>query len=357
MGKNWSELTKRHPKHPLLRAEEIYALPETLVDILESKQFLSPDEAVFERDLAQLGGVGFFRKGLFSFPWLPWNDVEVLDAKASRLRQRAEASDAQIKALIRTEIKRAGRNDQQIEEMRRRQEAASDRIRQRQSGYVGWLLTNGEFQNDRHRLRGYWQERPDAKATMPRLAWDMLGERRSRPPEGIAAAEVEASKFLWKWGLSSLATWDLPAPLGPSFVGPSLHSLTDQECAGEVLFIPWHQLVDRDMQLEEVLDLRRMRTRLRTSMNGSERPRLKGGGFAALARCSSFTLAWNWRSPDGIPSGSTAKSRCSTRLSRFLRGRQVDPESAAIRAVDAVRKVRTEMQRRLQTIRSDKDWR
>ena len=307
----------------------------------------------YSSEIGKLGGVGFFRKGLFSFPWLPWNDVQVLDAKSIRLRRRAEASNAEIKALIRTEIERAGRNDRQIEVMQRRQQAVGDRILRRQCGYVGWLVTNREFHKDRDRLRAYWQERPDAKATMPRLAWDLFGERRKRPTENIAASEAEASKFLWKWGLVSLATWELPVPLSPSFVGPSLHSLTDQECAGAVLFIPWHQLVDRDMQLEEVLDLRRMRTPLAHLDEWLRGTTAKGWGFrrfgTMLQLYACLELAIARRYPEQIQGKISVLDEA---FARFLRGQQVNPELAEIRAVDAIRKVRTEMHQRLRAIPS-----
>ncbi|HUE16368.1 MAG TPA: hypothetical protein VMR25_19495 [Planctomycetaceae bacterium] len=349
MGKNWSELAKRHPKHRLLRAEAIYALPEVLIDTLESQQFLSQDEAVFERDLVRLGGVGFFRKALISFPWLPWNDVKVLDPKSIRSHQRAERTGAKIAALMRTEIRRAGRNDQQIEELERRQQAFAQRIRQRQRGYVGWLVTNHEFGNDRDRLRTLWEARPDARTTMPRLSWDLFGERRSRPPEDIAAAEAEGSKFLWKWGLASLATWELPVPLEPSFVGPSLHSLADQRSAGAVLFVPWHQLVDRDMHLDEVLDIRRLGTPLAHLDGWLRAPTAKRWGFrrfgTMLRLHTCLDLAIDQRYP-GRMRGNI--SLLDDAFARFLSANKVDPESAKIGSVDTVSKVRTEMARRTQ---------
>jgi hypothetical protein len=348
MGKNWSELAKRHPKHRM-RAEAIYALPEVLIDVLESKQFLSQDEAVFERNLMQLGGVGFFRKALISFPWLPWNDVKVLDPKWIRSRQRAERTGANIEALMRTEIRRAGRNDQQIEELQRRQQAFVQRIRQRQRGYVGWLVTNHEFRNDRDRLRALWEARPDAKATMPRLSWDLFGEIRTRPSAEIEQSEIEASKFLWKWGLASLATWELPVPLEPSFVGPSLHSLADQRSAGAVLFVPWHQLVDRDMHLDEVLDIRRLGTPLAHLDGWLRAPTAKRWGFrrfgTMLQLHTCLDLAIDQRYP-GRMRGNI--SLLDDAFARFLSANEVDPELPEIPSVHTVRKVRTEMGRRAQ---------
>lgn len=349
LGKNWSELAKRHPKHRHLRAKEIYALPTALINALESKHFLSEDEAVFERDLAELGGVGFFRKALIAFPWVPWNDVQVLSPTSIRLHRRAEKTGAQIHALIKAEIRGAGRNEQQIEDLQRRQEALVDRIRQRQRGYVGWLVTNCEFRSDRERLRALWDARPDAKATMPRLPWDLFWEIRTRPSEETATSEAEASKFLWKWGLAALATWELPVPLDPSFVGPSLHSLADQKSTGAVLFVPWHQLVDRDMRLDEILDIRRLGTPL-THLDGWLRARTaKRWGFrrfgTMLELYACLELAIKKRYPDRIQGN---VSMLDEAFARFLSGDKADPELAEPRSVDAVRKVRAKMEQRIQ---------
>ena len=51
------------------------------------------------------------------------------------------------------------------------------------------------------------------------------------------------------WGLERLVSWELPVPLKPELVQPSLYHLTDLVSAGVLVFAPWYLLRDKTINL------------------------------------------------------------------------------------------------------------
>jgi hypothetical protein len=69
-------------EHPELIESAIYALPQRLIDTIQDRihGFFSEQEATFERNLARLGGGGFFRAEPFGRRWWLVGRPEALDS-------------------------------------------------------------------------------------------------------------------------------------------------------------------------------------------------------------------------------------------------------------------------------------
>jgi hypothetical protein len=91
--------------------------------------------------------------------------------------------------------------------------------RQRLKGYAGWLLTEPTFLQEKQELADCWQamppdERPSFPLTRPLVLPE--GSLRREPSSPVPEPfELRVQVFLDRWGLTQLATWDLPVPQGP----------------------------------------------------------------------------------------------------------------------------------------------
>jgi hypothetical protein len=98
----------------------------------------------------------------------------------------------------------------------------SDSIAERALGYVGWLQTEPDFLNEIEALRTQWLGLPTRKRpSFPISRWLTTNENRD---DQVLSGDIEIEarcyrdailRFLDKWQLMYLATWDLPAPQGP----------------------------------------------------------------------------------------------------------------------------------------------
>ena len=253
----WQELRRRFPKHPALKTETLYSLPPDLISSIDEHipGFLKPEDLEFELSLAEHEDVGFFRQGRIVAPVLPWSGR--LGVADPILQERIDRSSANINHLL-DQLLIAGCTGQQIQDILTRRAEVAQQVELRQQGYVGWLVTNPAFRGDLDKLRHGWDEEHKNSALLPSLPLELFGQRRTRPAAEVEESEHNAIKFLWKWGLQGFGSWDLPLPLSPALSGPSLCSLTDQENAGVVLFVPWYFLVNRDMGLEKIIDQHRL---------------------------------------------------------------------------------------------------
>jgi hypothetical protein len=285
--KRWLRLKRRFPNHPAIQAESLYVLPPDLISAIDKQlpKLLNPADIEFELELAQLEDVGFFRQRSITCPILPWGGR--LGVGDPSLQRRIERSSAAIDQMLRDEWSAAGCNDLQVEHIVQQRAEIRRQIKLRQQGYLGWLVTDGRFRGELNRLRHAWDQQHKRSAILPSLPLELFGQRRTRPAPEVADSEHDSIKLLWKWGLQGFGSWDLPLPLSPALTGSNLYSLTDQEAAGTVLFVPWYFLVNRDMGLEEIIDQHRLehpQPHLQSWIRGRESKRFGVMRFALMLK-------------------------------------------------------------------------
>lgn len=209
----WEEFSRRHdgwfrgnPTRPL------YRLPEAAIARLERPRLGHPPlldaaAAAAERDLLALcllsRAVGFLDREPIVYPYL--------DRAATR--------------TFRQDFPDHGWTEAQWAEARRLEgKAATARLRLK--GYAGWLATEPPFLDDAAALETRWAALPDReRPSFPlRRAVPFVprpGEATPpRAPGAVASFAADYDAFCDRWGLTGMATWDLPDPQGPLF--PSL---------------------------------------------------------------------------------------------------------------------------------------
>jgi hypothetical protein len=111
-------------------------------------------------------------------------------------------------------------------------ERRGDDIRHQQLAYAGWLTFNHNYQHEKGGLQQRW-----TNLGVP-LPWPLRASTADREPQSVASGEVsvsqilprdavtfleEVSRFLRKWNVVQLVTWDLPLPQGPlAFISTGL---------------------------------------------------------------------------------------------------------------------------------------
>jgi hypothetical protein len=281
----WLQLSRRFPDESALESEALYILPIDLISAIEEHipGFLSREELEFERALAAIEDVGFFRQRPISFRLVPW--AGRLGVGDPDLQRRVDRSSVNVDRMLSEELSLAGLNELQIEQIARRRAEVRLQVQSSQQGYLAWLVTDGVFRGELDQLRQNWDQEHARSAELPRLPLEILGQRRTRPEPEQGDSEARAIRLLWKWGLERLESWDLPVPQSPALTGPNLYSVTDQECSGVVLFVPWYFLVKRDMGLEALIDQRRTerpQRHLESWIRGRETTRFGVGRFGLM---------------------------------------------------------------------------
>jgi len=121
-------------------------------------------------------------------------------------------------------------------------EAAHDRL----LGVVGWLLTEPLFLADVAKLRGEYEALPvDDQPSFPLARVVML---RTQPSAVTAAFLENLRQFLDRWGLTQMATWDLPNPQGP-LLPTLLPEGPARPAHGIHIFVPLHYPLQGDDDL------------------------------------------------------------------------------------------------------------
>jgi hypothetical protein len=143
--------------------------------------------------------------------------------------------------------------------------AGSQQRSQRLKGYAGWLLTEPAFVQETQGLAGRWQALPaDERPLFP------LGRSLQLPGWGptlgpspaVAAFGQEVRGFLDRWGLTELATWDLPAPQGPLLPNPLPPGSQAVPTHGVHLILPLHYpLQGDDDLLRQIFNFQRQAVR------------------------------------------------------------------------------------------------
>lgn len=129
--------------------------------------------------------------------------------------------------------------------------ARGDLAHGRLKGYVGWLSSEPAFLEAVRSLERRWRDLPGGQ----RPAFP-LGRPNPLPqphpaedvepaPEATRAFAAELVAFLDRWGLTELASWDLPLPQGPLIAAPS----PAVPSCGVRLFVPFFYPLAGDADL------------------------------------------------------------------------------------------------------------
>ena len=78
-----------------------------------------------------------------------------------------------------------------------------------------------------------------------------VGHRGPQVPKGLRALYQDFLAFYWRWGLETLADWQLPVPLRAELLRPTLYDVQNLPQAGRVTFLPWYFLRDRGLDLHK----------------------------------------------------------------------------------------------------------
>ena len=93
----------------------------------------------------------------------------------------------------------------------------TDSVSGRLKGYVGWLVTDPDFIQERDQLAAQWHALPEQSRPYPivrSLAVPEYPTGSRQAAESVAAFQDSLNAFLDRWGLMSMLTWDLPAAAG-----------------------------------------------------------------------------------------------------------------------------------------------
>jgi len=137
-----------------------------------------------------------------------------------------------------------------------------DLVAERMMGYVGWLLTEPEYIRHVDRMREWWLKipsslrpvfplrRPDREAWTQRCRMPRMMYGTSEPVDEFGEA---CDKFLDRWSLTHLATWDIPVPQGPLL--PNLLPITSRAFPRNSIHLsipPWCPIKGTDNLVSEV---------------------------------------------------------------------------------------------------------
>jgi hypothetical protein len=99
-----------------------------------------------------------------------------------------------------------------------------DAIHARLAGVAGWLCVDPDYLEEVRSLKTQWHQLPpDEQPSFPLMRpMPLPAKIRKGPTTGEAATSFieELRRFLDKWQLTHLASWDLPCPQGPLLPNP-----------------------------------------------------------------------------------------------------------------------------------------
>ena len=336
-------------EHPELIESAIYALPQRLIDTIQDRipGFFSEQEATFERNLARLGGAGFFMGEPFYHPLLATRELDPREIESLKTTTEAwKRTVHEIEEMLDSGMREEGRNAEQIKRIHDEKKRYQAHLQERQSSYLGWLITNPCFQSERDAFFDALRKRGLGGPRLPDIPISFFGEAPSIQPEYRALYD-DMLRFFCRWCIRSFSTWDLPIPIAPQMTAPTLHYLPSVDEAGMLLFDPWYLLRDRDFNLYELLE-HELLSKDRSHLEPWLRAKSTKWGHTRYARMFQLyvylELALKKRYPDRI----RGNTEClDLALSDFLRKRfRVDGDDASIDG-ETVKKIRLEMYKRL----------
>jgi hypothetical protein len=136
----------------------------------------------------------------------------------------------------------------------------------RLKGYAGWLLTEPVFLSECGRLAEQWRALPaEQRPSLPLVRAVPFPD--VPPGAGPAAPAVadfadQIRKFLDRWGLIRMTTWELPDPQGPLLPNPLPPGSPALPLHGVHLVLPLHYPLQGDDELlRQVLEMQRQSAR------------------------------------------------------------------------------------------------
>jgi hypothetical protein len=241
-GKLFADFCAKHSDWIALKNQDapVYRLPEVLVSSLaRPKHRKGPiitkqqaaTEIAFSRLCDNLNGVGFHEGTAISYPYLQTRPEGPAPEVMKQLGCTAEQQTAMGELLARTQ-----------------------NMQHRLKGYVGWLVLDPDFCAARDRLIQIWNslsahDRPRFPLTsIIAVPGNSLQEVTS---EELIYFQNELRGFLTHWGLTGMATWDLPMPQGPLIPALMSRSAPSMPKHGLHIVLPVHYPLTRDDLLVE----------------------------------------------------------------------------------------------------------
>lgn len=340
----WIEFAKAHRGHPSLKGDSIYAIPPQLLEAIRkmAPKFLNPEETQFERDLADAAGVGFFLKRRIQYELLETGKPQ---PKASEWDERLSTVSTGMKGMLVEQMRENGASVAEIEGYWKLERQMRTRLKERQAGYAGWLVTEPAFRQDCMLVRRHLRRRLQRLGGFPCFPMSFFAEspgylaKRDRP---FYAAYM---RFYRDWSLHTMATWKLPVPMRPEMGDPSFYDLRRVHEAGMTLFLPWYLSREKDLKVREVCEQKAILMRPSHLAGWLERTKHFGHDrYAVMLNLYVYLeLALKARYGDRIRGNTQALDYA---LGHFLvacsLGGDVDLSSE-----ESIRKIRQEMQRRL----------
>lgn len=342
------EFASAFKNHPALQCETIYALPNALIDAIKKEipDFFLPDQEVFERELARLSDGGFFLQRPIAHPLLPGSEIAAAEAsKWEELERRHDRTDQAIREMLVGELETDGRSQSEIDQWFVETAEYRRRAVERQLGYLGWLVTEPVFRRSRDEFLAACGADVRRTGAFPKVPVSIFGETPGATPEGERSFREDYMQFFRHWSLQSMATWELPIPLRPEMMGPSLYHLPSIREAGVVLFVPWYLLRDKDVRLREAA-VHQQFLHGPPQLAGWFKGEPKRWGYERfglmfhLYICIELCLK-----PRYGPRLARKTEKVEYALARFLKPDQ-QPEDS----IETVRKIRKEMNRRLKVL-------
>ena len=265
----WEEFCRQHPSWRERAAEQpVYCLPAVVVDALarteeavssehrDRRAVITPEEADAEHAFRaccagfSLSAVGVWQDrpvvyGLLASAPLPTVSEELL----RRLGWGEAGSATSVPAAVEAVTHKA------------------DGARHQQLGYVGWLTCDATYRDELGSLRGQWS----SLAAKP--PWPLSASTADQPPVAVRAGPNDpasrvsletaafleaATRFLRKWNIIHLVTWELPVPQGPLEGVPAELARQILGPSSAVSFVPgYHDVPSAQDVREELRELQR----------------------------------------------------------------------------------------------------
>ena len=344
----WDLLASSYPDKTL-NLDQVYSLPLRLIESIWSAVpgFFNDEERQFERTLAKIAGHGFFQKTPLTYEFLPASDREtVCSEESQQLDRRHEEADTGIRQMLNDEMTAMGRSNEEIRDYWEQDRQLTEKINLRRRGYAGWLATNPDFHQCRDLFRERWEQRIADLRGFPTIPRSFAGESPSAPPEQDRGFYGDYMHFYQRWGLESFVTWDLPLPMRPELVSPSLYHLSSVQSAGMLLFVPWYLLRDKELNLHELAEQRGILSAPRNLGLWLDRQPKNWGHdrFGTMLDLYVWLeLALKPRYAERIKGN---LDRLDHAFAQFLCADPNDPDGP-VKMAENIRRVRQEMQRRL----------
>lgn len=234
----FAELRQRYPEwaRRFESDEPVYALPLPAIECLarsaranQQPPFDGPTadaERVYTRLCEANGVVGFRGTVPIAFPLLVTARTEL-----SPLAGAFDWSPTQL-AAVRGLLERG------------------DETRRRLRGVIGWLLTEPAFMAQVAEVRHLFETLPSAHR--PRFPLGrVLAVSNHTPEASLGAFNSALARLLDRWGLTQLASWELPAPQGPLLPDYLPAGAPARPAHGVWVYVPVHYPLRGDDELQQ----------------------------------------------------------------------------------------------------------